>query len=452
MNISNYEKMLQIGCVRSLGGRATIPSSKPETQRAILAASLANGVSEIYNDLRCLETETMKEACRRIGAIIHEKTDRLVIHGAGGLNQVNRLIIDALGSGLVFRVFVALSCFATKSMMITGDEILCGRVMQPLFTALEALGSDIQFVHKAGHAPVINQGGGLSGTRCTVPGNVSSQFITAILFAAPLAALPIELIIEGEILSISYIKQTLEMLEQAGIKIDVAEDFSRMVIYPSSYQPFIYHVSGDYTSSSYLIAAASIFPGTTVLHNMNERSLQGERAIIDVIKKLGIELVFDDNENTLSLFNRHTELKGNFEFDASDYPNIVPTLAVLGSFVNGCFRVIGGSITRHHKSSRIQAIVTELTKLGVDIQMIMKDGVCDGFEIHGKSHYKGGIKLSSWGDHRIFMSLFVASLRCTEVNSLDGYQDVHCSFPEFFTEFKNLGVQSKVISYLENVV
>jgi 3-phosphoshikimate 1-carboxyvinyltransferase len=134
-------------------------------------------------------------------------------------------------------------------------------------------------------------------------------------------------------------------------------------------------------------------------------------------------------------------MTGDFEFNANDYPNIVPTLAAIGAYVNGRFRVVGGSITRLHKSPRIKAIVSELAKLGVAIEPLFQDGVYDGFEIRGNGEgYRGGIELSSWGDHRIFMSLFMASLRCEQPNYLEGYQDVVCSFPDFFEQFSNLGV------------
>lgn len=118
---------------------AWIPSSKPETQRAILAATLANGKSVIYNDLRCLETSTMKDACRSIGAKIIEEPGRLIIYGTGGKISPEEKVIDALGSGLVFRVLTALTCFSNKPAVITGDTILRTRVMEPLLDAINIL-------------------------------------------------------------------------------------------------------------------------------------------------------------------------------------------------------------------------------------------------------------------------------------------------------------------------
>ncbi|WP_125778583.1 3-phosphoshikimate 1-carboxyvinyltransferase [Pseudoalteromonas rubra] len=433
--------LLQVKPTATLGDVATIPSSKPETQRAILAATLAEGTSVVRNDLRCLETTTMKEACRTIGAIIEEKDGYLEIQGVGSNFAGNKRVIDALGSGLVFRVFTAITSFGDTPEVLTGDAILRGRVMAPLFDALAQLGANISCVADEGKAPVVNWGGGFKGGRCVIPGNVSSQFITAVMFAAPMAPEPTEIVIEGEILSISYIRQTIEAMEKAGIRIDVADDFTSIVVHPGQYQSADYQISGDYTSSSYIIGAAALFQGTRVLKNMNSQSLQGEKAIIDVVKALGVEVQFDDANDELTLINNQTHLAGDFEFDASDYPNIVPTLAAIGAFVEGTFRVVGGSITRLHKSPRIKAMVSELQKLGVDITPLFKDGVYDGFEIHGKASYQGGLELSSWGDHRIFMSLFIASLRCERACLLEGYADVICSFPDFFKEFSAMGVQ-----------
>ncbi|AJK47632.1 3-phosphoshikimate 1-carboxyvinyltransferase [Burkholderia plantarii] len=445
--MSEHPTLLQVEPITALHGRAVIPSSKPETQRAILAATLADGVSIIHNDLRCVETSAMKQACRALGATIDEHPGHLEIRGVGRALHLGQRVVDAIGSGLVFRTFAALTSFASAPAIITGDTILRSRVMKPLFDALAQLGARIECIGEAGKAPVVNWGGGLRGGRCTIPGNISSQFVTAVLFAAPLADQPVEIVVEGELLSASYIRQTLATLRHAGITVEANEPLSLIRVQPGAYRSAEYRIGGDYTSSSYLIGAAALFPGTFVLGNLDSESLQGERAIIEVVRALGIEVRFDDTRHELTLVNPHGRPTGDFEFDASDFPNIVPTLAAVGAFVDGTFRVVGGSITRLHKSPRIKAMVSELGKLGVDIKGLFKDGVYDGFEIRGNgTAYAGGVDLSSWGDHRIFMSLFVASLRSRQPNRLDGYRDVNCSFPDFFSQFEQLGARSHEVT------
>ncbi|MCC8465359.1 MULTISPECIES: 3-phosphoshikimate 1-carboxyvinyltransferase [Photorhabdus] len=421
---------------------AYIPSSKPETQRAILAASLSDGKSIINNDLRCSETATMKEACRSIGAKIIEEPSRLIIYGTGGKIIPSNNVIDAIGSGLVFRVITALACHSDTPSVISGDATLRARVMKPLLNALADLGGNISSVHMNGKAPFINWGGYIGG-ECEIEGNISSQFITAILFTAPLAKKSTTIKIKGEILSLSYIQQTLEVLTIAGIKFQHNENFSKITVFPGEYHPNEYTITGDYTSCSYLVAAATLFPCDLKLKNINSKSLQGEQAILTFVEEMGLDVIRNDQENEIRLINRKGSLTGCYEFDVSNCPNIVPTLASIGMYVDGCFRVTGGSITRLHKSPRIKAMVQELQKLGVNIQPLIINGVYDGFEIHGTSSYSGDCRLSSWGDHRIFMSLFVASLRCQQANFIDGYEDVHCSFPSFFKEFEQLGITFK---------
>ncbi|KMJ43775.1 5-enolpyruvylshikimate-3-phosphate synthase [Xenorhabdus khoisanae] len=418
---------------------AYIPSSKPETQRAILAASLANGKSIINNDLRCLETSTMKEACRSIGARIIEESGRLIIYGTGGKISPDKEVIDALGSGLVFRVMTALTCHSETPAVISGDAILRTRVMEPLLNALIELGGNISSVHMNGKAPFVNWGGYIGG-ECKIEGNISSQFITAILLTAPLAQKSTTIKIKGEILSLSYIRQTLEVLTIAGIQFQHNENFTQITVLPGKYNPAEYTITGDYTSCSYLVAVATLFPCDLTLRNINSKSLQGEQAILTFVEKMGLDVIRNDQQNETRLINKKGQLTGNYEFNVSDCPNIVPTLAALGIYVDGCFRVTGGSITRLHKSPRIKAMINELLKLGVNIRPLFINDVYDGFEIHGAPSYSGNCILSSWGDHRIFMSLFIASLRCHQANYIDGYKDVHCSFPDFFKEFEQLGI------------
>lgn len=428
-----------------LNGTMRVPSSKPETQRAIFIAALADGVSRVYNDLRCLETDTMKEACRSIGTTIIEHEDHLEIHGVGNNIIFPSNVIDSKGSGLVFRTFTALASTIKYPVIITGEDTLRRRVQEPLFDALAQLNVRIECIAEPGKVPVVNWSESFEGGKCFIPGNISSQFITAILLVAPLGKQATEIVVEGEVLSISYIRQTVHAMRHAGIRVEHAEDFSWFKVEPGAYQPIDSHITGDYTSASYLLARAALFPGVTVLGNMHKDSLQGERFILNVLRALGMTINFDEQNKSLTIHNKAGIQAGDYEFNAADFPNIVPTLAAIGAFVPGSFRVVGGSITRLHKAPRVQAMIAELSKLGVDITPLFDGEAYDGFEIHGKATYPGGIDFSSWGDHRIFMSLFVASLKTQQPNYLDGFADVICSFPDFFNEFMKDGAHFEVV-------
>jgi 3-phosphoshikimate 1-carboxyvinyltransferase len=437
--------LLKVNPIGGFSGTFRIPSSKPETQRAVLTAALSAGTSRIFNDLRCDETTTMKRACRTLGAEIVEHEDHLEVCGVGSAPRYGNRVIEAAGSGLVFRTMTALSCALPSPVVVTGDATLRKRVMAPLFDGLRALGADLQSVCEEGHAPIVNWGRRLEGGTCRLPGNVSSQFITAILLAAPFARRPVEIEVAGEVYSKSYIRQTLTSMAGAGIAVAASDDYHRFRVEPAVYRAHDSDIAEDYTSASYLLAAAALFKGRTVFADMRGGSEQGERAILDILRRLGLELEFDRSGRTLTVDNPDGALRGDFEIDASDCPNIVPTLAAIGAYVQGRLRVVGGRVTRFHKASRIEAIASELAAAGVDIAVLWDRGVCDGFEVRGAATYPGSRKFSSWGDHRIFMSLFVASLRMRSPCLFSGFEDVRLSFPEFFAEFAKAGVATAVV-------
>ncbi|WP_241044044.1 3-phosphoshikimate 1-carboxyvinyltransferase [Achromobacter xylosoxidans] len=430
---------LRVEPIKELGTRMNVPASKPETQRAILAATLADGTSIIRNDLRCTETETMKIACAQLGAKIEEAADALFVTGTGGRFASGIEVIDAKGSGLVFRTMMALSCVKSTPTILTGDATLRRRVMQPLLDGLRHLGANFAYLGDEGKAPVINWGASLTGRHCRLAGDISSQFITAILMAAPLTRQGISLEVTPPVLSQSYLAQTVETLRQCGIDAQVNPEYTRYHVAPGVYQPFETRINADYTSLSYLLMACALFPGRYRIGGIEQETLQGEKLFADIVQALGAQLRYE--AGALHVDSTSARLEGNYTFDVRDGPNVIPTLVALSLFVRGTFTVTGGSVTRFHKSSRVESMIGEVRKLGADIDMIRNiDGHIDGFVTRGRPRYAGGVTLSSRGDHRNFMSLFVASLRCEEACHLDGYADVICSFPDFIDQFRGLGV------------
>jgi 3-phosphoshikimate 1-carboxyvinyltransferase len=442
-------RLLKAEPLAAFSGTFRVPPSKPETQRAIVTSALADGVSRIFNDLRCAETETMKDACRALGAEISDHDGYLEVRGVGGNLKHNGRVIRARGSGLVFRTMTALASACPTPVVVTGDTTVCNRIMSPLFDALVDLGADLETISRDGHAPIINWGRGLQGGACRLPGDVSSQFISAILLAAPLAKAPVEITVTGPVYSRSYIEQTLISLTQAGINFSFSEDYHSFRIEPSSYRPRDVTVYEDYTSASYLLAAMALYPGTSVLTNVREESEQGEFAIVAILRRLGLRITFDKATSSLIVENLHGRPRGDIEVDASNCPNIIPTLAAIGAYVDGSMRIVGGRLTRFHKTSRIEAMVTELSRSGVDIKAVYEDGVCDGFVVRGRPTYPGAQQFSSWGDHRIFMSLFVGGLRMASANTFSGFEDVRLSFPQFLSEFTHAGAEIDFIEATE---
>lgn len=239
--------------------------------------------------------------------------------------------------------------------------------------------------------------------------------------------------------------KTISFMRSAGIQVNFDESLGIFTVFPGKYSNFTSHIKEDYTSATYLLVTAALTQGETRLRNMHAESLQGERAILEILTTLGIDYPFDKTNHELIVNNPHVQLTGHYCFDSKDYPNIVPTLAVLGAFVHGSFTVTGAALTRFHKASRVEAICSELKKLGVVIEVLYKDHIPDGFKVYGKSDYIGNALFESWGDHRIFMSLFIMSLHTKMPCYFTGYEDTDCSFPGFFKAFEKLDVRMEVI-------
>jgi len=414
------------------------PPSKPETQRAVLLASLASGRSRVANALRSRETDAMVAACAALGARLSWEDGGWTIEGCGFRPghpvPGGRLTVDAEGSGLVARIFATLGAATGEGAEIDGNEVLRGRVMAPLFHALQAAGIQLAYRGRDGHLPVGVAGTGFPGGRFRLPGDVSSQFATALMLAAPFGAAPTTITMTRPVHSAAYLAQTAAALRRAGIPVAHADDFAEITVAPGVVHPFDTACGGDFTSASYLVAAAAILPGRLTLRGLAPDSLQGERSIIETVAAMGVEVTWSGD--TVTIANPTGRLVGDFQVNVIDGPNIVPTLAAIGAFVEGSLTVTGGALTRLHKSDRIDAMVTELRRLGVDIAPLERYGRVDGFTVRGRRDYEGGVELTDHGDHRNFMSLYVASLRCRRGNRIRGQLDVAQSYPDFLRAFE----------------
>lgn len=446
---------LRVAPAGNVDGKFRAPSSKPETQRAVLLAGLTAGTSVIQNDLRCRETSLMKRALASLGVTFEEEKNHLRVVGTHlpHLRDLAEIpIVDCNGSGLVARVFTVLGSCIPTPVVVTGDDVLRRRVMRPLFAALEQGGQSLDYLAEPGCLPLVNRNRSMRGGVYDLPGDVSSQFITALLVAAPFARSAVEIRVGLPVLSRSYIEQTVFAMRRAGVQVEHADDMSWLRVEPGAYHAADWEIGADWTSASYIIERAILFPGRTVITHIDSESLQGERAILRVLEALQIPYRFDSGQRQLIIDNPHEQLMGDIDLDVSDSPNIVPTLAAIGAFVQGRMRVRGASITRLHKSPRVQAMVEELRKLDVEIAPLYRDSHQDGFEVRGRRTYEGGKKLSSWRDHRVFMSLFVATMRMRRPNEIDGSLDTDCSFPDFLEQFAQNGASFETVTDPEQTV
>lgn len=424
-----------------IAGIFRAPAAKPDTQRALIMAALASGVTTIHNPLLSRETEAMIEACRALGADISRAEGTIRVCGTGaawrqqaGPDPRASRYIWAAGSALVARISLALGATLPERLIVDGNCNLRSRPFAPLFSALAGKGVEFAFFDGADRLPAAVLSRALPGGHYRLATSVSSQFATALMVPAPLAEAPTTITLTGPCYSLSYIRQTLDLMQRFGVEATMSED-GREIVVPNDrpYAARSLAIHGDYTSASYLLGAAVVTRGRIVVANLDPLSLQGERAIVEIVRALGAKTEWLPAPNTLLVDASAIDAPVDAHFDLRDCPNILPTVAAIAATVPGRVRISGAQLTQNHKSPRIEAMATELAKAGVEVRILKRaDGAIDGLEIHGRNGYRGHVVFSSHGDHRIFMSLALFALSCEQA-CLFTADDTYDSFPDFLT-------------------
>ena len=426
-------------------GEFRAPASKPETQRALVMASLADGLTRIGRPLVARETLVMMEACRALGAKVALLDDRLDVSGIGPIfgpafgrspeqnGSSESRYIWASGSALVARLFLTIGSAMPERIVVDGKCNLRVRPFGPLTSALRRSGVEFQFFDGADRLPCAAVSTRLPGGRYRLGTDVSSQFATALAISAPLAARAVHIELTGPSYSLSYIRQTLSAMKHFGIPVRADDDLRNIEISNErGYRSRDVEITGDYTSASYILGAAFVTHGHITVSNLDPENLQGERAIIDILAKLGARIRWLPGEDKVDVDCRSLPERVCAEFDLSDCPNILPTVAALAATVPGEVRITGGKLTQNHKSPRITATATELRKAGVHVEVITDSaGFVDGLMIRGAAEYPGDTEFSDHGDHRIFMALTLFSLACRTSCAFAETPDTQDSFPEF---------------------
>ena len=410
-----------------LSGNIAVTTSKSHTMRAILLASMAHGTSHIRRPLASPDTVAMIAACRALGAVIEEGADGLRVEGTGGALSVPQQVIDVGNSGQVLRFTGALAATLPLYTVLTGDASVCGiRPMQPLLDALDQLGAFAVSSKGDGHAPVIVRGP-VSPGHVTMDGQ-DSQPVSAVLFLA--AFLPGVTIIDvrepGET---PWIDLTLHWLDRFGVRYE-NRGYARYAVQgPATVQGFEYTVPGDWSSAAFPLAAALVTNSAVTLENMDIHDPQGDKAVLDLFRRMGAGLDMDETAHTVTV-RPHQGLHG-IEADLNAVIDALPVLATVACFADGATTLSGAAIARHKESDRIAAISAELSKMGARIEE--RD---DGLIIHPATLH--GAEVNSRHDHRIAMSLAVAGMACGATR----VHDTACvskSFPGFAAAMHGLG-------------
>ena len=414
-----------------LNGEVCAPPSKSYTQRMLIAASLAAGVSRISGPLISEDTEATLRAVRALGAKVKMTKSCWAVTGTPS-PRASKAAIDCGESGATLRFMIPVAALAHGSSTLLFGGSFERRPAEPLLWSLGVLGVETSTGTVGGKAYVRVEGRGINGGETRMPGDVSSQFISGLMFACPLAREDTTIVVTTTLESKGYVEMTREVLNQHGIIISVSDTDFRQIRIPSgqTYMPCDHRVPGDFSSAAFLLAAAAITRSKVIINNLDYSLVQGDKAIVGVLKRMGAEgQVCSDK---VEIDGKGGSLKA-LDVNARDTPDLVPVYAALACYASGTSRIRGAARLRLKESDRLQSLHLELGKMGADIVV---DN--DSISVNGpvKLH---GAEIDPHNDHRIAMACAVAALGAEGETVIHNAECVQKSYPAFFKDLQSLG-------------
>ncbi|PSQ31576.1 3-phosphoshikimate 1-carboxyvinyltransferase [Halobacteriales archaeon QS_9_67_15] len=416
----------------TLGGRPRAPPSKSYTHRAVLAAGYGSEAT-VHGPLISADTQATRRAVEAYGGEtdLSEDHSTLTVEGFDGLPEVPADVIDCANSGTTMRLTTATAALADGTTVLTGDSSLRSRPQGPLLDAIEQLGGRAESTRATGQAPLVVRGP-VEGGRASIPGDVSSQFVTGLLMAGAVSSNGVTVDLETELKSAPYVDITIEVLGAFGVEA-TAVDGGYRVEGDQSYEPEggEYRVPGDFSSMSYLLAAGALAAPDGVTVEGAYPSVQGDSAIVDVLERMGADI--DWNREAGEITVRQSDLTG-VEVTVADTPDLLPTIAVLGAAADGTTSIVDCEHVRYKETDRVSVMAESLTEMGAAVVEEQ-----DRLSIRGGETELRGATLPGRDDHRIIMSLAVAGLVADGETTITEAEDVDVSFPGFFDVLADLG-------------
>lgn len=408
-----------------VSGTVRLPGSKSLTNRALVLGGLAEGRTLIEGALFSDDTLLMAEGLRALGLSVEADAAavRFTVWGQGGRLPAPEATIDAGGAGTVARFLTAVAALGFGRYVIDGSPRMRERPIGDLVSALRALGSDLEA--PSGCPPVLVRARGLAGGSAAVAGEVSSQFLSALLLVAPLAESRVALAVEGALVAAPYVDMTLKMMEAFGVHVERGGGAFRIA--PQRYRPQNYPVEPDASSASYFFAAAAITGGRVAVPGLRRDSLQGDLGFLGVLERMGCDVEWTETGVEV----RGPERLRGVDVDLNNMSDMTMTLAALAPFADGLVRIRNVAHIRRQESDRLGALATELRRLG---QEVLEHS--DGLEIHPRPLRPAVVQ--TYGDHRIAMAFAILALR-TDGVAIAGPECVTKTFPAFFGHLDTLG-------------
>lgn len=411
---------------RVLVGEITAPPSKAHTHRGLFAGLLSRGVTKIENPLPCADTEATASAISSLGASV-EREERAWTVQSNGSPRARANEIDCGESGVTLRFTIPIASLTGARIRLSGRESLMRRPVEPLAEAMNQLGVKVF----ADWDAVRVEGGPPKGGKVRIRGDVSSQFISGLILAAPMMGEGLQLELTSPLESRSYVSLTIESMKRHGIEVKSNDDTSLFEITSGQrYRPAVHHVPGDYSSAAFTMSAAAITGSNLLIRGLPQENSEPDSVVVEILSKMGVATRYV-TEGVLVEGGRLTGI----DVDLRDCPDLGPVIAVLGCYADGETRISGAGRLRYKESDRLDAVTSELRSLGADIEETE-----DGLIASGPCSLKAGI-VHSHGDHRIAMALSVAALGAKDQVVIKGAECVSKSYPNFFHDLRSLGVE-----------
>lgn len=420
----------------SLAGDIQALSSKNYTTRYLLIGALAEGTSVVYYPAHSEDSDAMRRCIRDLGAVVDEDEVKMTIKGFGS-HPAHVKELDVGNAGAVLRFLMSVAAFCPEVTFINAyPDSLGKRPHSDLIDALEQMGVVVE--HQNGKLPITIRGGQPRGGKITVSGNVSSQFLSSLLFMTPLLQEDSEIEVLHDLKSKVIVGQTLEVMEQAGIHVEASDDLMHYRIPGRQhYQAKEYAVQGDYPGSAAILAAAAVTSSDVKVRRLSETSKQGERAVVDVLKAMGADLTHEDG---IVHVKGNGRLKAG-EFDGDHFTDGVLAMVAAAVFAEGTTRFYNVENLRYKECDRITDFVTELNKAGAHVEERQSEII-----VHGKPEgVKGGVEINAHYDHRVIMALTIVGLRSELGLTIKDAHHVAKSYPGFFRHLLELGADIELV-------
>ena len=403
------------------------PGSKSITNRALICAALASGESTLTGALDSEDTRVMVESLGRLGfSIEHDATrTRLVVTGGSGNISVDEAELEIANSGTTVRFLTALATLGHGRFRLDGTPRMRQRPIGDLLAAIEQLGGNVRSENSNGCPPLVVDASGLAGGKCRVRGDISSQYLSAILMVAPYANTDVCIDVEGQLVSKPYIEMTLAVMRQFGVECESQELRQFTISAGQTYRGRAYAIEPDASAASYFLAAAAITGGQVTVDGLSRASMQGDVRFAEVLSEMGCDVEYGDDSITVV-----GRLHRGIETDMNDISDTVQTLAAVALFADGPTTIAGVAHNRYKETDRIADLATELRRLGAVV-----DELEDGLRITPAELRPAEIQ--TYNDHRMAMSLALVGLRQPGI-VITNPSCTEKTYPAFFDDLERL--------------